>query len=168
MSKKTRKKMSEQEICDCVDAILSDPANGNERKRLATVIGNNPEFASIASKHCLEEFNSRLEKANDDESKTIICYGSCLISVICFAQLKKASLTTIDDIFDYVDTRGLIICVEYCKQDKSLKYFRLLKSMLTTLHAYGNSGMYCRSMEHIFEFHQPIMNLFEEMGCIRN
>jgi len=156
-----------QQIQAAVEVLLDGQIDNNSKKNLANLLVENPESASIAYKYCMDEYESRLEKAFDDESRSTIYYGTSLVVLICTLALKKVDLPTIDDIFGLVDTRGLCICIERCTIEKNLRYVRILKSALGILSSLTKSGKYCRSMDGIFEIHQAIMQFFEEMGCLK-
>ncbi|KAF0981559.1 hypothetical protein FDP41_012216 [Naegleria fowleri] len=156
--------MSEHhQIYSAIDSLFANPSGVHERKNLHSFVKADKEKVALAYRYCLDEYSSKLENAFDDEAKSSVCYSASMIALICLATLKKTDLSTIDDFFEVVNTKGLYICVEGCIREKNTKYIKLLKSYLTTLQTIPKEGKYARSMENIYEVHQLVMNFFAEM-----
>ncbi|KAG2387777.1 hypothetical protein C9374_001371 [Naegleria lovaniensis] len=161
--------MSEHhQIYSAIDSLFANPSDVHERKNLHSFVKDDKEKVALAYRYCIDEYSSKLENAFDDDAKSSVCYGASMIALICLATLKKADLSTIDDIFEIVNTKGFCICVDGCIREKNTKYIKLLKSFLTTLQTIAKEGKCARSMENIYEIHQLVMNFFEEMECNNN
>ncbi|EFC44484.1 predicted protein [Naegleria gruberi] len=162
--------LTEQELYQIVDSVLSDPSDVENRKRLAHP-ENGLEQIKQAYMYALDQYYSRSEQVCDDEAKTSLSYGFSLISLICFTSMYKSfsNCSSIDDIFDFMEvTKGLAICVEFCKAEKSVKAFRVLRSFLAVFTRIAKEGKHFRSIVHAYEIHQMMIDFFEGMGLIKN